>query len=84
MIQSVPTFSPSKIVQAVKSIIAREIFKRAPEVKKQLWGGNFWTSGYFINTVSQYGNESVISNYVRNQGGNNKYQKIHGQQLAMF
>ena len=87
LIQSIPTFSPTKIVRTVKSITAREIFKRAPEVKKELWGGEFWTKGYFINSVSQHGNESVIQNYVQNQGGSEgalPYQKIHEQQLSFL
>ena len=66
--QSVPMMSPKSIAQKVKSITAREIFRRNPEVKRQLWGGAFWSSGYFMNTVSQYGNEEVIARYVRNQG----------------
>ena len=48
LIQSVPTYSPTKIITILKSITAREIFKRCPEFKKQLWGGNLWTSGYFV------------------------------------
>ncbi len=39
LIQSVPRYSPTKIVQAVKSLTARQVFAQAPEVKKQLWGG---------------------------------------------
>ena len=84
LIQTVPTYSPSKLAQRVKSITGREIFKRAPEVKKKLWGGELWTKGYFINTVGQHGNEETIQNYVRNQGKKNKYQKIYSQQIAMF
>ena len=41
LIQSVPTYSPTKIVTKVKSITAREIFSKVPSVKKHLWGGNF-------------------------------------------
>ena len=84
LIQTIPTFSPSKLAQTVKSITAREIFKLAPNVKKQLWGGEFWTKGYFINTVSQHGNEDTIRNYVKNQGSENQYNKIHSQQISMF
>ena len=84
LIQASPTYSPSKLAQIIKSIIAREIFKRAPEVKKKLWGGEFWTKGYFINTVSQYGNEETIQNYVKNQGKKNTYERIHSQQIEMF
>ena len=68
LIQSVPTYSPTKIVTIMKSITAREIFKRCPEVKKQLWGGHLWTSGYFVGTVGKHGNEKMIENYVKNQG----------------
>ena len=49
LIQSVPVYSPTKIARIVKSITAREIFKPRPEVKEQLWRGEFWTAGYFIN-----------------------------------
>jgi len=41
LVQSVPTYSPKKIVQTIKSITAREIFKKVPEVKQELWGGEF-------------------------------------------
>ncbi len=83
LIQAVPTYSPSNLAKIVKSITAREIFKRDPEVKKKLWGGEFWTKGYFINTVGQHGDEETIRNYVKNQG-NKDYQKFHSQQLVMF
>ena len=45
--------SPYEIVRIVKSIPAREIYRRHPEVKTMLWGGNIWTSGYYINTVGK-------------------------------
>src|SRR5215210_1252518 len=46
LVQSVPMYSPKKIVQGIKSMTAREIFRACPEVKKQLWGGEFWSGGY--------------------------------------
>jgi len=55
----------SKIVQTIKSITAREVFKNYPKVKRKLWGGNFWTSGFYANTVGQYGNKDVIKNMLR-------------------
>ena len=82
LIQSVPRISPSQIVQVVKSITAREIFSKHREVKKKLWGGELWTSGYYINTVGQYANESVIQNYVKEQG--RSYKPIHRNQLNLF
>jgi REP element-mobilizing transposase RayT len=56
LLQSVPMMSPKKIVNTIKSLTAREIFRLHPEVKRFLWGGKFWTSGYYINTVGQYAN----------------------------
>jgi len=66
----------------IKSITARELYKRHPEIKKQLWGGNIWTSGYYANTVGQYGNEKVIREYVQKQG--NEYKQIYRSQLDLF
>jgi REP element-mobilizing transposase RayT len=84
LIQSVPMLSPKKIVNMVKSLIAREIFRLHPEVKRFLWGGKFWTSGYYINTVGQYPNEEVIMKYFQGQGNYKKYQKMHKAQLLLF
>lgn len=83
LIQSVPNNSPKKIIGAVKSITAKEIFRLHPEVKQMLWGGRFWTSGYYVNTVGQYANEEVIKKYLQNQG-NSKYTKLHKNQLGLF
>ena len=74
LVQSVPTYSPAQIAKIIKSITAREVLGRCPEVKKKLWGGNFWSSGYYVTTVSEHGNEEVIANYVKNQG--NEYKKL--------
>jgi putative transposase len=82
LIQSVPVMRPKDIVQIIKSITGREIFLRHPEVKKILWGGKFWTSGYYVNTVGRYGNKEAIANYVKNQGKG--YQIIHRDQLKLF
>ena len=68
LVQSVPMYSPKELVQIIKSITAREIFKVCPEVKKYLWGGRFWSEGYFVSTVSAHGTEEMIKNYVKDQG----------------
>ena len=75
LVQSVPTYSVTKIVTLIKSLTAREIFRRCPQVKKKLWGGGFWTDGYFASTVGKHGDESAIGNYVKNQSTG--YKKIH-------
>ena len=83
LIQSVPTYSVKKIVTTVKSVIAREVFAKAPEVKGKLWGGEFWGKGYFVNTVGQHGGESVIAAYVAGQGGEGKYEQLHKGQMNL-
>ena len=84
LVQSVPTYSPSRIVQTIKSITAKKIFLLCPDVKKQLWGGELWTKGYFVNTVSKNGNENVIANYVRNQGNKVEEYKASYKQRLLF
>jgi putative transposase len=84
LVQSIPTYSATKIVTLIKSITAREIFRRCPQVKKKLWGGEFWTDGYFASTVGKHGDEHMIGKYVKNQG-NATYQKLYeDRQLALF
>ena len=84
LIQSVPMYSATRIIQTVKSITAKEIFRKHPEVKKILWGGEFWSKGFYVNTVGRHGDESSISAYVKSQGKEKEYIKIHSQQLALF
>ena len=84
LVQSVPLYSPKRIVQLIKSITAREIFRRCPEVKKQLWGGEYWTDGYFVSTVGQHSTESVIKQYIQNQGAETEYEQLYEEQLNLF
>ena len=84
LVQSVPTYSPTKIVRTIKSITSREIFRRVPSVKKDLWGGEFWTDGYYINTISKHGNEDVVRQYVKKQGEEGDYKQLHYVQLKLF
>ena len=90
LIQSVPSYSPTKIVSRIKSLTAREIFSKVPSVKKLLWGGEFWTDGYFISTVGENANEDVIREYIKNQGKHvNNYKQLHKKkvnykQLTLF
>ena len=89
LIQSVPKYSPTGIITKIKSITARQIYADHPEVKKQLWGGEIWTDGYFVNTVSKYGNEEVITKYLQSQGKESKeytqlYKTSVPDQLSFF
>ena len=84
LVQSVPSYSPTKIVTIIKSFTAREVFVRVPSVKQQLWGGEFWSDGYYVGTVGQHATEETIREYVKNQGQENEYKQLHVQQLKLF
>ena len=85
LVQSIPKMSATQIITMLKSITAKEIFKKHPEVKIKLWGGEFWTDGYFVNTVSKFGDETTITKYVRDQGLEKEYTVLHkSKQLALF
>ena len=55
-------------MRLIKSITARELFKRDTDLKKELWGGEFWTDGYYVGTVGENVSWSVVENYVKKQG----------------
>lgn len=75
-----PKMAPGRIVQIFKSITAREIFRRKPSVKKDLWGGEFWTDGYYVATVGERGDWDTVERYVQSQGQSKKDLK----QLRLF
>ena len=76
LIQTTPSYSLAQYVRNIKSNTARMIFKYNPEVKKKLWGGEFWSDGYWVSTVSKHGTENTIREYVKNQG-HNKYDLLY-------
>jgi len=83
LVQSVPALSDIRIVTIIKSIRAREIFAKHKEVKKVLWGGNLWTSGFYANTVGLYSNQEVIKKYIQNQGKDVEYTKLYQGKLNL-
>ena len=68
LVQSAPKYSPSHLVQMIKSITAKELFKKFPEIKNELWGGEFWSDGGYIGTVGEGVNAEIIRNYIKKQG----------------
>lgn len=58
-------YSISKVVGMLKSISASIIFKEHPEVKKELWRGEFWEDGYFARTVGDRVTAEVIKEYIK-------------------
>ena len=77
-----PKYSPSRVMQIIKSITARQVFKQYPEIKKQLWGGEFWSDGGYIGTVGDGTTSDVIKSYVENQG--NQQEKEAYQQMKII
>ena len=63
-----PKYSIGEVVRKFKSITARELFKRFPFLRKELWGGEFWSDGYYVSTVGEGGDWKVVEKYVKNQG----------------
>jgi len=84
LIQTIPMTLPTNMVRKIKSLTSREIFDQAPEIKKQLWGGEFWSDGYYISTVGKNGSETAIQEYVKGQGRQKEYIKLHKDQLQLF
>ena len=68
LVSAAPKYSPSVIIQAIKSITAKELFRRHPDLREELWHGEIWTDGFFIATVGEGGNRDVIRQYVAKQG----------------
>ena len=84
VVKSEPKTSPSKVMQVIKSISAREFFNLRPEIRKQyFWGGKLWTQSYFVETIGN-ANEDVIRAYVQNQLKAMNENEVHGQQLGLF
>jgi putative transposase len=63
-----PKYGGSDIVRIFKSITARELFRQFPVLRKDLWGGEFWSDGFYIATVGERGNWKIVEKYVENQG----------------
>ena len=62
-----PKYAPSQIMGTIKSWSAKLIFKKYPYIRKELWGGEFWSDGGHIDTVSEYGGLDRIKKYVKEQ-----------------
>lgn len=67
-----PKYSIGEVVRKFKSITARELFTKFPWLRKELWGGEFWSDGYYAATVGERGNWAIVERYVKNQGQNSQ------------
>ena len=76
-----PRYSISNVVKRFKGKSAREIFQMYPEVKRELWGGQFWEDGYFVRTVGDKVTKDMIKKYIEYH---RKHEKSPQQQLELF
>ncbi|MGO8670751.1 MAG: IS200/IS605 family transposase [Capsulimonadaceae bacterium] len=79
-----PKMSPGRIVGIFKSISARTLFSKFPDLKKELWGGEFWSDGYYVATVGKRNNWDTVATYVKNQGQRATETLRHFAQLKLF
>jgi putative transposase len=66
-LEAPPRYSPADVVQIMKSISAREIFKKYPKIRKQLWTGELWNDGYFVRSVGDNVTAGIIRKYIKYQ-----------------
>ena len=84
VVRSEPKISPSRIMQTIKSISARNFFKLHPEIKKKyFWGGKLWTQSFFVETIGN-ANEDTIRKYVQNQLKAMDKAEKEAKQLSLF
>ena len=84
VVRSEPKLSPSKIMQVIKSISAREFFRLFPDIKESyFWGGKLWTQSYFVETIGN-ANEDTIRNYVQDQLVELDSKEENAKQLGLF
>jgi len=76
LLSAAPKYAPAQIIQIVKSITARELFKKHPDLRKELWGGELWTDGFFVATIGEGGNRETIKKYVAQQGQRGDVEQI--------
>ena len=63
-----PKYSIGQTVNLYKNVTAKQLFSRHPDLRKDLWGGEFWTDAYYAATVGERGNWKIVERYVANQG----------------
>lgn len=77
-----PRYAPAEVVKIMNSIMAREIFREFPQVKKELWGGEFWEDGYYVRTVGNEVTAEVIRENIKKQGIETQHKSYD--QLQLF
>lgn len=62
-----PRWSPAELVNVLKSVSAKQLFKEVPALREAMWGGPLWSSGYFVRATGDAVTAAVIQRYIRYQ-----------------
>ena len=79
-----PRYSPSQVMQVLKSLTARQLFERFPDLKKVLWGAEFWSDGGYIGTVGDGVTEEIIRRYIERQGTEEEKEDYSQMRITSF
>jgi len=71
-IEAPPGYAPARVVQIMKSISAKELYKKFPELRKKMWSGAIWGEGYFVRSVGDAVTSEVIRRYINYQQNEGK------------
>ncbi len=78
-VEAPPGYSPAQVIEIMKSVSGREVFKKFPKLRKQLWAGELWNDGYFVRSVGDKVTAEIIRKYIEYQ-----IHEDNSSQLAMF
>ena len=79
-----PRYSPSNVMQILKSISARRLFEEFPDFRKTLWGAEFWNDGGYIATVGEGVTEEIIKRYIEKQGSKEEKEDFKQMKLSLY
>jgi len=77
LVEAAPRYSPSEVMQICKSITAKQLFKKFPELEEELWGGHLWSEGGHIDTVGDGYDVKAMEQYIKKQGVSASQMKLH-------
>ena len=66
-VEAPPRYAPSQLVQMLKSISARELFKEFPKMREEMWSGKIWSDGYFVRSAGNAVTSDIIRKYIKYQ-----------------
>lgn len=66
LVDCAPQHYIPNLLKALKGNSARFIFKEFPELKERLWGSHFWNPSYFVCSISDISEQTII-NYINSQ-----------------